>query len=187
MKGEGKIKKKNKKMLLKNSVVYLRALEPEDIDLLYFWENNTDIWKVSSTIMPFSKFTLTNYVMEESQKDIFEARQLRLVIVETTSDKTVGLLDLFEFEPIDQRGSLGIMINENADRQKGFAKNALLLFEEYCKKILNLHQLYARTDTDNLAAKALFESCGYENCGCLKHWHRNQDGWKDQLEFQKIL
>ena len=174
-------------MILKNDTVYLRALEPEDVDLLYFWENNTEIWRVSSTIAPLSKFTLTNYVMEEGQKDIFEARQLRLVIVETKTDKTVGLMDLFDFEPVDMRASLGIMINEEAERQKGFAKNALLLTEEYCKKILNFHQLYARTDSDNNAAVALFKSCGYQECGLLKQWHRNEDGWKDQIEFQKIL
>jgi diamine N-acetyltransferase len=162
-------------------------LEPEDVDLLYFWENNTEIWKVSSTIAPFSKFTLTNYVMEESQKDVFEARQLRLAIADSKTQKTVGLIDLFDFEPVDSRGALGIMINEKADRQKGYAKNAVALFEEYCKKILFLHQIYARTDASNKAAVALFLSCGFMQCGFLKDWHRNEDGWQDQIEFQKIL
>ncbi|MBQ5454149.1 MAG: GNAT family N-acetyltransferase, partial [Bacteroidales bacterium] len=92
-------------MLLKNDIVYLRALEPEDVDLLYYWENNTEIWKVSSTIAPLSKFTLTNYVMDEGQKDIFEARQLRLVIAETKTERPVGLIDLFDFEPVDMRAS----------------------------------------------------------------------------------
>ena len=174
-------------MLLKNDIVYLRALEPEDVDLLYYWENNTDIWKVSSTIAPLSKFTLTNYVMDEGQKDIFEARQLRLVIAETKTERPVGLIDLFDFEPVDSRASLGIMINRENDRKKGFAKNALSLLEEYCKKFINLHQLYALTDSGNLASVEFFKSCGYTECGLLKDWHRNENGWNDQTEFQKIL
>ena len=174
-------------MLLKNSIVFLRALEPEDVDLLYYWENNTEIWKVSSTIAPFSKFTLTNYVMEESQKDIFETEQLRLVIADVSTERPVGLIDLFDFAPVDQRASIGIMINDQKDRKKGFAKNALILLEEYCKKIINLHQLYARTDATNTASVDFFINCGYNQCGILKDWHRNEDGWNDQIEFQKIL
>jgi len=174
-------------MLLRNSVVTLRALEPEDIDLLYYWENNPEIWKVSSTIAPLSKFTLNNYILEESQKDIFTTRQLRLVITETNSEKIVGLIDLFDYEPVDQRASVGILINEPQNREKGYAKNALNLIAEYCEKILGLHQLYARTDENNFASIALFKSCGYEQCGFLKDWHRNEDGWQNQIEFQRIL
>ena len=174
-------------MILRNDMVYLRALEPEDVDLLYFWENNPEIWKVSSTLAPFSKFTLTNYVLEESQKDVFSAKQLRLAIADSKTDIMVGMLDLFDFEPVDSRASIGIMINEKAGRQKGYAKNALALFAEYCKKILCLHQIYARTDVSNVAAVALFEKSGFSRCGLLKDWHRNEDGWHDQIEFQKIL
>ena len=39
--------------ILENDEIKLRALEPEDISLLYVWENDTKLWEVGSTIAPF--------------------------------------------------------------------------------------------------------------------------------------
>ena len=34
--------------------IKLRALEPEDLELLYQWENNDSYWLISNTVSPFS-------------------------------------------------------------------------------------------------------------------------------------
>ena len=47
--------------VLENNMVKLRAPEPDDVDLLYVWENNMEIWKVSNTITPFSRHLLKKY------------------------------------------------------------------------------------------------------------------------------
>ena len=36
--------------------VVLRALEPEDLDLLYGIENNPEVWDVSPTNVPYSRY-----------------------------------------------------------------------------------------------------------------------------------
>ena len=64
---------------LKNNLVRLRALEPEDVDILYRWENDIDVWKVSNTIAPFSKYILRQFI-ENQKYDIYETKQLRLII-----------------------------------------------------------------------------------------------------------
>jgi len=48
--------------ILENSVVKLRAPEPTDIETLYTWENNMEIWTVINTITPFSRFLLKKYI-----------------------------------------------------------------------------------------------------------------------------
>mgnify|MGYP000951130226 CR=1 FL=1 len=48
--------------LLQSELIKLRAMEPEDIEILYRWENDTDIWKVSNTIAPFSKYVLRQFI-----------------------------------------------------------------------------------------------------------------------------
>ena len=63
--------------LLENELVKLRALEPADVELLYEWENDTEIWTVSNTIAPFSKYLLKQYI-ENSHLSIYEAGQLKL-------------------------------------------------------------------------------------------------------------
>ena len=37
------------------AAIILRALEPEDVELLYTWENDHLIWQVSNTLIPFSR------------------------------------------------------------------------------------------------------------------------------------
>ena len=36
--------------LLENERVCLRALEPEDLELLYRWENDSELWEVGNTL-----------------------------------------------------------------------------------------------------------------------------------------
>ena len=36
--------------LLENKTIQLRAIEPEDLEVLYKWENDTDVWKYGSEI-----------------------------------------------------------------------------------------------------------------------------------------
>ena len=64
---------------LQGENIFLRALEPEDLDFLYELENNGDVWEISGTTAPYSKFILRQY-LENAHKDIFEAKQLRLCI-----------------------------------------------------------------------------------------------------------
>ena len=74
--------------------IYLRALEPEDLDFVYSIENDEKIWEMSSTQTPYSKFLIKQY-LENAQQDIYEAKQLRLVVC-AKDDTAIGLIDLFD-------------------------------------------------------------------------------------------
>ena len=84
-------------MLLSGEKVSLRALEPSDLDLIYSWENNPDVWEISHTLTPFSKFVLTQY-LKNQHLDIYSSKQLRLVVMDQ-NNLAVGLIDLFDFDP----------------------------------------------------------------------------------------
>ena len=88
--------------ILENNRILLRALEPEDIHFLFKTENNTDLWEVSETIKPFSRYILKKY-LENSHLDIFEAKQLRLVIEKKDTEEMIGMIDLFDYHPKYQR------------------------------------------------------------------------------------
>ena len=64
-------------LTLKGETIFLRALEPEDLDFIYEVENDESIWEVSSTQTPYSRFLIKQY-LENANQDIFEAKQLRL-------------------------------------------------------------------------------------------------------------
>ena len=95
-------------MNLEGRTTRLRALEPGDIELMYAWENDTQIWGVSGTLAPFSRHTLERFI-EGQQFDIFQTRQQRLII-ETPEGLPVGALDLFDLDPVNLRAGVGILI-----------------------------------------------------------------------------
>jgi diamine N-acetyltransferase len=170
---------------LKGDKVYLRALEPSDIDEVYQWENDTSIWHLSNTIAPYSRFVLEQYLAEAHQ-DIYTAKQLRLVIC-LPSGKAIGCIDLFDFDPLNQRAGIGILIAEKEDRGKGYATEALSLLISYCRITLHLHQLYCNITASNDSSIRLFSKLGFEICGTKKQWLRDAKGWNDELMLQFLL
>ncbi|WP_233375845.1 GNAT family N-acetyltransferase [Maribellus sp. CM-23] len=171
--------------LLTYGKISLRPLEPEDIDLLYQWENNIEIWQVSNTKAPFSKHILAQY-LAESAKDIYATRQLRLIIQDENMH-AVGAVDLFDFEPYHLRAGVGILIHQTEDRGKGYAHDALLALSVYALEVLGLKQLYANIAVDNAVSIHLFEKAGFQQSGIKKDWLKTRNGWKDEILFQKLL
>lgn len=170
--------------LLDDGEILLRALEPSDVEVLYKWENDTAIWGVSSTIAPFSKETLRRYV--ENVQDIYEAKQLRLMIVDKKSSKTIGTIDLFEFDAHNRRAGIGIFLEENS-RNNHAATKALAILLRYCREMLLLHQVFADIQVHNEISIRLFEHAGFETIGTKKEWLLTRAGYEDVVLMQKIL
>lgn len=171
---------------MRSQNLQLRALEPADVDLLYQWENNADIWHLSNTLTPFSRFVLEQYVLNAGD-DIFTAKQLRLMIDLHTLDpvKTIGCIDMFDFDPINMRAGIGIMIVKE-EREKGFASESLDLILDYAFNLLRLHQLYANVIAVNTASLELFKKKHFSVIGIKKEWIRMGDGWADEYVLQLI-
>ncbi len=169
-------------------MIRLRALEPEDLDLLYKWENDQTIWDTGSTIVPFSKYTLRTYIEQSMVQDIFSSRQLRLMIdiVDNNSLLTVGMIDLYDYEPIHKRAGIGILLDENY-RKKGIAKQAVEALITFAKNNIPMHQLYCNIASKNIDSIALFTSVGFTQCGEKKQWLYQHNEWVDEWMFQKIL
>lgn len=170
---------------LQGKKIYLRALEPEDLAFIHAVENDENIWEVSNTQTPYSKFLVKRY-LENAQQDIYEAKQLRLAICVNATFRAVGLIDLFEFDPRNNRAGIGIMIKSDGDRNNGIGSEALELLVNYSFTHLNLHQLFANIDTNNEASLALFAKFGFQNIGIKKDWNRINGVYKDEAMFQLI-
>ena len=172
-------------MILTGKTLKLRALELSDVDLLYTWENNTAIWNVSNTIVPFSRESIEQFVTYE--RDIYSDKQLRLVICLLENEKAIGCVDLFDYDMRHQRAGVGILIAEESERKKGLATEALEILKEYAKETLLLHQLYCNIPEDNKKSMSLFEKAGFENVGVKRDWIKTKKGWLDEHLFQLII
>jgi diamine N-acetyltransferase len=170
---------------MKSEKIKLRALEPEDLELLYEWENNDSYWVISNTVAPFSKYTLKRY-LENSHKSIFETGQLRLMIELVPEKKTIGTIDLFDFDPFHMRAGVGILIADDAERRKGYASMALKRLIDYCFTTLQLHQLYCNILANNSESMELFKKQGFIQSGIRKEWIKTSEGYLDEYMFQLI-
>lgn len=170
---------------LKGEHIYLRALEPEDLDFIYEIENDQSVWEISSTITPYSKFLIKQY-LENAHKDIFEVKQLRLVIC-NTDDVVLGLIDVFDFDVKNKRAGVGVLIKDESNRQKGYSKEALKLLIAYCANHLDLKQLYCNISEDNNMSLKLFKNHGFEIVGLKHDWNYKNGSFKNEYLLQRIL
>ena len=173
-------------MLLQGAECRLRAVEEQDIDYIHRAENDPSVWEVSGTVAPYSRYSVGNFVAEQ-QAGIYATHQLRLMIERTADGRRVGMVDLYDFDPVHLRAGVGILICDAADRRRGYGAEALRLLCDYAHTVLRLHQLWCGVDATNRASLALFRRAGFLRTGRRRDWRLTADGWHDEIDMQKIL
>lgn len=173
-------------MTLSDGIITLRALEAEDLDVLYRWENDTSEWSSSSVIAPFSRKQLWEYI-NNYDGDVFSARQIRFMIVANEEGLRIGMIDLYDFDPVNRRASVGILIDAGY-RGLGYGGLALHILEGYCRSRLGLHQMWVTIECANKASITLFEGAGFRICGRLRSWLKQGDAtYSDVFVLQKLF
>ncbi len=167
-----------------NATVHLRAIEPEDLDLLYKTENDEGLWQIGTTNVPYSRYTLHDFIAN-SQDDIYADRQVRLII-ENSQRQVVGMADITQFDPRHLRAEVGIVVMA-AQRRQGYATEALHALAEYSQHILHLHQLYAVVAADNTAALELFRKSHFDREQPLREWLFDGKDFSDAVLLQRFL
>lgn len=172
-------------MYLENEEIKMRALEPEDLEILYKWENDSTEWKYGNTLSPYSKLTLRDYISRTQEQDIYEAKQLRLMVELKDCKTTIGTVDVYDFDFHNSRVGIGILIDKEY-RNRRYATQILTLIKEYVFTFLKVNQLYAYIGEDNIKSIRLFEKLGYIHAGILKEWVSIDSVYKDVHIYQLI-
>ena len=172
-------------MFAKDNELYLRAVEPTDSKLLYEWENDLSLWQVSERFAPLSQFEIEQFIL--SNQDIFVSKQLRLMVdIQTpTHSFSIGTVDIYDLDLYHRRAGIGIFI-DTPFRNKGYARRAMIMTQNYCFEILNLHQVYVLIAADNPTSLKLFSSLEYTETAKKKDWLKKDGGFVDQYQFQFI-
>ena len=164
--------------------VRLRAMEPEDLDMLYAMENDRELWDVGENNVPYSRYVLHDYVANASA-DIYVDRQVRMVIDDAEGD-SIGLVDLVNFNPSHRRAEVSIVVRKDK-RQRGYAAAAMRLVIDYALHTLHVRQLYAVVPVNNVASAALFSSLGFVAASKLSDWLFDGKNYHDAVVMQLIL
>lgn len=164
--------------------VRFRAIEPEDLDVLYKIENDTSLWNVGVTNVPYSKYMLHEYIAGSSG-DIYADKQVRMIISNDAGD-ILCVVDLTDFDPRHRRAELGIVI-QCPFRGRHYAQAAIERIKAYARDILLIHQLYAYVDCQNSTALRTFENCGFISSITLKDWLFDGKKYREAVLMQYFL
>lgn len=170
-------------MFAQDKNIIIRAAEPKDAALIYKWENDQEIWRVSETYMPYSLYQIEEFLL--NNRDLFSVRQIRFIIERKEDNKNIGCIDLYDFDPIHMRAGVGILLQKDF-RKQGYAKESLQLLLDYCFNTLMLKQVYCLIDVLNTDSINLFTKIGFVQCGLRKEWIRTPNGFIDEIELQYI-
>lgn len=102
--------------------------------------------------------------------------------------RLVGCLDLYNYDPLNHRVAVGIMVAKEYRRQ-GYALAMLDALERspFIVQHSSLHSLYADIAATNTVSLALFRKAGYEECGHFRDWLYVDGKYIDSIRMQKIL
>ena len=164
--------------------ILLRAIEPADLEMLYHWENDPAVWRVSGTVAPISRDRLARFISEQVY-DLYATRQMRLII--DVEGVAIGSVDIFDFEPLHRRFGIGILIYADEHRRRGYARRVIDMVKEYARNTLDLRQIWVTIDEDNPASVALFEGCGFTLSARRREWINMGGKFIDELEYQCFL
>jgi diamine N-acetyltransferase len=153
-----------------HGVVRLRRLGTGDLEYLYRWENDPEVWRWGDCgagdvaddgtgIERFSRNDLRQFI-ENQQYDISITGQLRLVIC--LEEIQIGFIDLYDYDPAEMSAGVGILICDPILRGKGCGRRALALAESHARRELGLHTLWCRLEEGNTQSRNLFTRTGYQ-------------------------
>lgn len=163
--------------------ISIRIAEPEDARQLYQWENDRSLWRVSETTCPVSLFQMEQFLLGNG--DLFGNRQQRLMVCLDGVARPVGSIDLFDYDPVNSRIGIGILI-DTEHRGKGLAGTALRLCLDYLFNNLMVHQVHCLVDVTNDESRHLFHNLGFVEVGRRKDWIKTPEGFIDAVFYQKI-
>ncbi len=97
-----------------------------------------------------------------------------------------GCIDLYNYDPLNKRAAVGIMVATKYRRQ-GYALAMLRELERLSATNYQLHTLFADIAESNTASIDLFRKAGYTECGRFREWLNVKGQYIDAVRMQKLL
>lgn len=166
----------------------LRALEMEDVETIYGWENDMSQWNIGSNLRFLSRYAVEDYIINSQNEEIFSCGQARFILEKKEGERrlSVGCVDLFDIDGYHSKAAIGLYIDQS-HRGQGLADKALQLLENYSFEVLHLHQIYAFIGEGNTSCRRLFEHSNYKEVASLPDWIRKKDGYENVIVYNKIF
>lgn len=152
--------------------VLLRAMEPEDMEMLREMINDPEIERmVGGWSFPVSK----HEQMRWYERVIDDKRNLRFIIEDIATRTAVGMISLTDIDWKNREAVYAIKLRSDAPKQQGYASDSEFTLMRFVFEELQLHRLSSEVLEYNLPSIIMTEKCGAQREG-LKRSAVYKDG-----------
>ncbi len=141
--------------------VGLRLVVEEDLSLIARWRDDEQMGSMFYSPSLVSEAHLGKWLREM----LGDPARMRFMIQRLEDGVTIGIIGLEHIEYRNQVAELAGLIIDPAERGRGWGSKAVNTLIRYCFSDLNLHRLYARIFSSNLAAQCVAEKVGLQKEG----------------------
>lgn len=166
-------------MIIQDNQIELRRLVPNDLVDRCRWLNDpavtrffTNIWAFPPTLAEMEKW-LENIGKKMDQEMHFS--------IYTRSDNHIGGVQLKGLDWRNRSTELGLFIGEKEWRGKGLGTIVTHLLLHYAFMTLNLHRVWLRVDSENVAAIRCYEKCGFIREGFFRDEVYKNGQYRDSI------
>lgn len=124
-------------------------------------------------------------ILKAQQGDSLSSGKLTLYAFDP-DDRPVGCVELYNYDPINRRAAVGIVVS-NEYRHQGFGSAMIQALTHFCRSNTSLHQIYADIAATNVPSLLIFQKAGYTHCATLTDWVIRSDKFIDTHRYQLIL
>jgi RimJ/RimL family protein N-acetyltransferase len=154
--------------------IRLRAIERDDLDMLFRWWNDPELWVLIGSRKRISgRDELESWYEGELEKT--SPQEGRTFAIDDESGEVVGTAWYGPYEAGDRQSTVGLYIGPEAKRGQGLGTEALRTLLRYLFDELGLHKARLFVQDENDAAIALYRKLGFAEEGRLRE-HRFYGG-----------
>jgi len=163
--------------------VYLRALEPSDLDRTWKWHNDQELY--ATLVRPFR---YASRAAEEEWircKAAYSQTEIQLAIGLKQGDQHIGNTSLTDIDWVARHAGVGIFLGDAKYQSKDYGQQAMRRRRRHAFRDLGLHRVYLVVLDGNAHAIRLYEKCGFVVEGRLRR-HAYKRGQFRDLIFMGI-
>jgi RimJ/RimL family protein N-acetyltransferase len=169
--------------LVRGERVYLRALEPSDVELVHRWYEHAD----TARLMGEQPRSLAHRRADAASEVGKAGRDwFSFVISLLSDDRPIGRADVFEIDRVNGSAGFGIAIGEHDLRGAGLGTDAVNALTDFCFGQLRLERLWLVTDSVNARAQHVYIKAGFVHEGVLRRAFYQDGVFQDDIRMAML-
>lgn len=171
--------------MLKGKNVYLRMIEPADVEQTYEWHNDWELQKLTcGPIRIVSKEIEKNWVLSKTSSNM---KDIYLSICLNNNDQMIGLVSINEIDFLNKKCECGGVLIGNKDYRDGVAyRESMKMMRAYVFEQLNMNKLTGMCLEEHILSRAAMESAGYKLEGTFRNEVYKNGSYHNVLRYSLL-